>query len=92
MAENTQQTPETVAEANVEEQKTNLFAKVACKYPRTTRVVAIVGGTTAVLSVLTIANTVKKNRQHLELASEHAKEALHELSTSVSPSPENTEA
>ena len=93
MAENETQTTEAVEPINeLEEPKQNILAKVATKYPRTTKVVAVIGGVTAVASVITVANTVKKNRQHLELASEHAKEALHELSTSVSPGPENTEA
>ena len=93
MAEKNMQTPTSVDPiVETEEPKPNFLTKIATKYPRTTKVVAIAGGVTAVASVLTVANTVKKNRQHLELASDHAKEALHELSSSVSPSPENTEA
>lgn len=92
MAENTQETPVTVVEDETEEKTPNFIAKIALKYPRTTKVVAVIGGVTAAASVLTVASTVQKNRRHLELASDHAKEALHELSTSVSPSTEDTEA
>lgn len=86
MAENTSTEPTLEADVCVEpEVKQNFVTKLAVKHPRTAKVVAITGGITAVTGVLLTANTVRKNRRHLELAADHAKEALTELSSSVSP-------
>jgi hypothetical protein len=90
MAEQTQnEAPET--DVPVEpEVKQNFVTRTAVKFPRTARVVAITGGVVAVGGALIIGNTVKKNKRHLELAADHAQEALTELSSSVSPT--DTEA
>ena len=83
MAENTPETPDVVIDET--EVKQNFVSRFAVKHPRTAKVVAIAGAVTAVGGILTVANTVKKNKRHLELAGDHAKEALTELSSSVSP-------
>lgn len=85
MAENNPKTlpaDETVGEI---EEKQNFVSRFAVKHPRVAKVAAITGGVTAVAGVLLTANTVRKNRNHLIAAGDHAKEALTELSTSVSP-------
>lgn len=84
----TQPTPEapaTEAEIVVEP---NRLQKFVLNHPRASKVVAIIGGTTAVLGTAVMTNTLRKNRHHLNSAAGEAKEALHELSEAVSPSPE----
>jgi len=83
MAENTQ-TPEHL-DSDQTEPKVPFTTKLALKYPRTTKVAAIIVSTVAVAGVAVTANTVVKNRTHVKAAADHAQEALHELSTSVSP-------
>lgn len=84
MAEPTDPTLEVDLPVDVEV-KQNFVSRFAVKHPRTAKVAAIVGSVTAVASVLTIANTVKKNRSHLEAAGDHAKGVLTEISDAVSP-------
>lgn len=83
MAENQTINPEPIEDEV--EVKQNFVSRFAVKYPRTAKVVAIAGGVTAIGGVLLTANTMKKNKHHLELAADQAKGALSELSSSVSP-------
>lgn len=84
---NSNETPdiEIVDESEVQPNKLQKFVN---KHPRAAKVVAIIGGVTAVAGVATVTNTMLKNKQHLELAKDHTKETLHELSEAVSPSSE----
>lgn len=73
---------------DVVEENPSLWTKFNTKYPRAARVVAIGGVVVAVASVVTVANTVRKNKEHLDAAGEHLSEAASELSSAVSPDPE----
>jgi hypothetical protein len=88
MTENTQpETTETESNDDVVVEP-NFVQKFANNHPRTAKVVAIAGAVLTVGSVATIANTVRKNRSHLDAATDHLSEATAELSNAVSPSPE----
>lgn len=63
----------------------NFVTRFAVRHPRTARVAAIAGATTAVVGVLLTANTVKKNRTHLTAAGEDVKDAISHISDAVSP-------
>lgn len=82
MAENNQNSEPVEAEI---ETKPNFVVRLVNRYPRTAKVVAIAGATTAAVGVALTANTIKNNRAHLELAADHAQDAFQELSTAVSP-------
>lgn len=85
MAENKNETP-TVVNVNDEPEETPGRLQVFVnKHPRAAKVVAISGGILAALGTVQIARTVHANRSHLELAGDHAKEAVSELSATVSP-------
>lgn len=87
MDENTTQDSSDVVVGEITEEKTpTRLQAFVINHPRASKVVAIIGGVTAVAGVAVTTNTVRKNRSHLKLAGEHAKESLNELSTSVSPS------
>lgn len=86
MAENKNETPKVVTVKDESEETTpGRLQTFVNKHPRAAKIVAITGGVAAVLGTVQFARTVQANRKHLELASDHAKEALNELSTSVSP-------
>lgn len=89
MAENAPQTsPETPeTDENVEPTRLQVFVN---KHPRAAKITAIVGGVTAVAGAVHFTRTVQSNRAHVQQAGDHAKEALTELSTAVSPT--DTEA
>jgi DNA-binding IclR family transcriptional regulator len=82
-------TPATdAAQPEVVEENPSLWTKFNNKYPRAARVATIGGVVVAVLAVGTVANTVRKNKEHLDAAGEHLSEAASELSSAVSPDPE----
>lgn len=92
MAENNQnETPENdiVDEETVQPTRLQTFVT---NHPRAAKLIAITGGVTAVLGTGIVTATVMKNKQHVILAGDHAKDALSELSTSVSPTTADTEA
>lgn len=82
------ETPETTAPEAEVVVEPNRLQKFVIKHPRTAKVVAITGATLAVVGTAVTANTMRKNRHHLDAAADHVLEAGHELSESVSPSPE----
>jgi hypothetical protein len=88
MAENTPHTPDESVDPT-ETQPTRLQVFVN-NHPRIAKVTAITGAVTSVAGAVVVAKTVQANRAHVEAAGEHAKEALNELSTAVSP--DDTEA
>lgn len=85
MADSTQKTPEAPAESPEEETQPTRLEVIVTKFPRTSKVVAIVGGVTAIVGGAQIARTVKARRSHLSEAGDSAKEAFDHLSASVSP-------
>ena len=88
MAENTQ-TPEQ-PDANTDEQKVPFTTKLAIRYPRATKVAVVTVSAVAVVGSAVIAITVVLIRKHVIEAGVHAKEALSELESAVSPT--DTEA
>lgn len=94
----TDQTPPTtdapepeVIEADVVVEQ-NFVQKFANKHPRAAKWIAIIGGTVAVGGGLTVANTMRKNSDHIDAAKDHVLEAGRELSDAVSPTSETTDA
>lgn len=85
MTESTTQTPEIVVDETPVETEPTRLQKFVCKHPRAAKVAAITGGITAAAGVAITANTMRKNKHHLDQAADAAKEALHEVSESVSP-------
>lgn len=79
----------TDAEVVVEE---NFVQKFANKRPRLAKYIAIIGGVVAGAATLTVANTMRKNSDHIDAAKDHVLEAGSELSNAVSPAPETTDA
>ena len=88
MTENTQ--PETTETTSTDEVvvEPNFVQKFATNHPRTAKVVAITGAVLSVGGVAIVANTVRKNKSHVDAAVDHLSEATAELSNAVSPSPE----
>jgi hypothetical protein len=87
----TDQTPTNVPDAAPADEAVvnqNFLSKFAAKHPRTARALAITGVVVAVVSVATVSNTVRKNKEHLSNAAEEAQDAIRELSAAVSPDPE----
>lgn len=85
MTENTPQTPEIVVDETPVETEPTRLQKFVCNHPRAAKVIAITSAVTAAAGVAVTANTMRKNKSHLDQAADHAKEALHEVSESVSP-------
>lgn len=89
MTENTSQTTIEMptAEPTLEEAPTRL-QKFVIQHPRAAKIVAITGAVTAVTGIVLVANTMRKNSDHLSNAGELSLEALQEMSESVSPTPD----
>lgn len=62
--------------------------RLALNHPRTARVLATGVVAVAIVGTALVANTVRKNKAHLNAAGEHLSEAATEISNAVSPSPE----
>lgn len=87
MAETTNETP---SETNVptdesSEVQPSRLQNFVNKHPRAAKVAAITGAVGTAIGVVCMTKTLQANKEHLDAAGDHAKEALHELSTSVSP-------
>lgn len=87
MTENTTENnaPELEIVETSDEVELTRLQRFVLKHPRAAKVVAITGAATAVAGVAITANTVRKNKHHLDQAADHAKDAFHEVSESVSP-------
>lgn len=83
----TTQTPEALTEPQLEVTPSRLQTFVN-KHPRAAKVTAIIGAVTTAVGAVHLTRTVQANRRHVEQAGEHAKEALIDLSTAVSPPPD----
>ena len=70
----------------------NFLVKDGTKYPRASRAAAIIVGVAAAAGGVTVLNTAKKNRHHIDNAKDHVLEAGSEFSQAVSPNPETTDA
>lgn len=94
MSEKTTAAPATEAETPEVEVvvEPNFLVKVGTRYPRASRAVAIVVGALAIGGTATVLTTAKKNKHHLDNATDHVLEAGSELSQAVSPTPETTDA
>ena len=88
MTENTSQTTtiEMPTEPTLEEP--TRLQKFVIQHPRAAKIVAITGAVTAVTGIVLVANTMRKNSDHLSNAGELSLEALQEMSESVSPTPD----
>lgn len=86
----TQTTPETTSTDKVEVEP-NFVQKFANKFPRAAKAVAITGGVLVIGGTAVTANTMRKNKHHLDAAADEARGALNEFSNAVSPSPETTD-
>lgn len=90
MAETPNQTPEpvTITEPELEEVPQTRLQSFVNKHPKAARLLAITGAVGTVAGAVHFTRTLHANKDHLELAGDHAKEALNELSTSTSPNPD----
>lgn len=82
------QTPEQPTEATITDQPENAPTRLQVfvnKHPRAAKVVAIVGAVTTAVGAVQITRTVRSNKEHLELAGDHASAALDELAATTSP-------
>lgn len=87
-------TPETPAtEQDVEVVvEPNRLQRFVNSHPRASKAVTITGATLATAGVAIVANTVRKNKHHVDNAAQHLSEAGSELSNAVSPTSETTDA
>lgn len=84
MAENNTQTPDAVPTDDAVVVPTRLQTFVI-NHPRAAKAVAIAGAAGTAVGVALFAKTLQTNKDHLDAAADHAKEALNELSTSAVP-------
>lgn len=77
--------PESTDEVEIVPTRLQMFVN---NHPRASRAIAIAGAVATVAGTVTIANTVRKNKHHLDNAADSAQDALQELSNAVSPAPE----
>ena len=70
----------------------NFVVKLGTRFPRASKVVAIIGGTLAVGGTALAINTARNNSHHLDSAKENVLEAGSEFAQAVSPHPETTDA
>lgn len=75
---------QTAQEAQVV-QKDNFVVRFTNNHPRAAKVLAITGGIGTAVGAALLVGTVKSNKDHLDSAGEHAKEAVSELGASVTP-------
>lgn len=85
MAENPIKTPDAPVDPSTEETEPTRLQVFVNKHPRAAKIVAITGAVTAVIGASHVTRTVSARRHHIVQAGDHAKEALDELSASVSP-------
>lgn len=85
MAENNSETASKQLSDQTEVVPTSRLQTFVTKHPRAAKIVAFTGAGAAVVGIVQTARTLKANKAHLELAGDHAKGALDELSTSVTP-------
>jgi hypothetical protein len=91
------ETPETVVSEAVAtepppEKQPNRLQRFVNTHPRAAKAAAITLAAVGVTGTVQFARTVKANRQHLEQASDAAKETLSELAATVDPAQSDPEA
>ncbi len=85
MAENNTKLAEATENPALDEVDPTRLQVFVNKHPRAAKIVAVTGAVAAVVGVSHLTRTVAARKHHLAQAGDHAKEALDELSASVSP-------